>query len=286
VAGDKTADAFYRRSNSVTDRTLCISVALLLVACGGDSKSAKDSTLARDLALANQATAEPQFTDTALSASAKKPAAPRTKTVTKEVQALPQQSPAASPAEATPAPPVAAPFRGILAGATFALTTKGAVCTTSLPGDKITATIAADVVGENGAVIPAGSTVVLEVAQVTPGNTPEAATITLAVRSVIVNDQPVTVPSDVTVTSPLERHTMPRDKSADRKKVIGGVVAGAIVGQILGRNTKSTVAGAVVGGAAGAAAAAASGTKYDACLPAGGTLRATTREAVSLTPPQ
>jgi hypothetical protein len=266
---------------------MCISVALLLVACGADSKSAKDSTLARDLSLANQATAEPQLTDTALSAPAKKPAAPRTKAVTKEiVPAPPPQSPAALPVEATPAPPVAAPFRGILAGATFALTTKGAVCTTSLPGDKITATIAADVVGENGAVIPAGSTVVLEVAQVTPGDTPEAATIMLRIRSVIVNDQPVTVPSDVTVTSPLERHTMPRDKSADRKKVLGGVVAGAIVGQILGRNTKATVAGAVVGGAAGAAAAAASGTKYDACLPAGGTLRATTREAVSLTPGQ
>ncbi|HEX7939204.1 MAG TPA: hypothetical protein VF483_09455, partial [Gemmatimonadaceae bacterium] len=82
------------------------------------------------------------------------------------------------------------------------------------------------------------------------------------------------------------RHTMPRDKGSDRKKVIGGVVAGAIIGQILGKNTKSTIVGAVAGGAAGAATAAATGTKYDACLPLGGTLRAVTREPVPLTTPQ
>ena len=178
--------------------------------------------------------------------------------------------------------PVAAPFRGVPAGATFALATRSAICTTNLPGDKFTATITADVVGENGAVIPAGSTVVLEVAQVTPGDKPESASITLRIRSVLVNDKPVTVTSDVRVTSELERHTMARDKSSDRKKVIGGVIAGAIVGQILGKDTKSTVTGAVVGGAAGAATAAATGTRYDACLPAGGTLHATTRESVPL----
>ncbi|HEX7939441.1 MAG TPA: hypothetical protein VF483_10645, partial [Gemmatimonadaceae bacterium] len=80
------------------------------------------------------------------------------------------------------------------------MVTKSAICTTNLPGDKLTATISADVVGENGAVIPSGSTAVLEVAQVTPGDKPETATITLRIRSVLVNDQPVTVPSDVTVT--------------------------------------------------------------------------------------
>ena len=186
----------------------------------------------------------------------------------------------------TPAPaphaPVVAPFRGIPAGTAFALTTKSPICTTNLPGDKITATITSDVVGENGAVIPAGSTVVLEVATVTPGDKPENASIALRIRSVLVNDVPVAVPSDVSVTSEMERHTMPRDKGSDRKKVIGGVIAGAILGQILGKDTKSTVAGAVVGGAAGAATAAATGTRYDACLPAGGTVRVTTREPVPL----
>lgn len=279
--------------------TRCAVVGVLAVvaaACGGDSRTSSDSTLARDLAMANQSTAQPQFNDTALSTSAKAPVArpSRGKAPVAKQDSAPgraRETPASrdtapTPIPAPPAAPVAAPFRGIPAGATFALTTKAAICTTSLPGDKITATITSDVVGENGAVIPAGSTVVLEVAQVTPGDKPETASITLSIRSVLVNDQPVTVPSDVSVTSQLERHTMRRDKSSDRKKVIGGVIAGAIIGQILGKDTKSTVTGAVVGGAAGAATAAATGTKYDACLPAGGSLRATTREPVPLTSSQ
>ena len=277
-------------------RAVVTLLALAVVACTrGDSRATADSTLARDLAMVGQAPADPQFNDTALATQAKQPAAssPRTRvpapprdSVTPRTTHTVPETPAPAPVP-TPTPASApAPFRGIPAGTTFALATKSAICTTNLPGDKITATITADVAGENGAMIPAGSTVVLEVTQVTPGDTPQAATITLRIRSVIVNDQPVTVPSDISVTSPLERHTMPRDKGADRKKVIGGVVAGAIVGQILGKDTKSTVTGAVVGGAAGAAAAATMGTKYDACLPAGGTLRATTREPVPLTATQ
>lgn len=278
-------------SSVITTRFATCSLAAVLVlamnACGNsDSRATADSELLKDLELANRNEPAALFTDTALG-DAPKPAAAATR---------PAQTPrreAAPPRISTPAPttpptiqadaPAAAPvFRGIPAGATFALATKGQLCTTNLPGDKITATITADVVGENGAVIPAGSTVVLEVAQVTPGDTPESATISIRIRSVIVKDEAIAVPSDVAITSQLERRTVPRDKGADRKKVIGGVVAGAIVGQILGRDTKATVTGAVVGGAAGAAAAAAS-TKYDACLPAGGTLRATTREPVPMT---
>ncbi|MEK7400885.1 MAG: hypothetical protein AABZ80_00830 [Gemmatimonadota bacterium] len=250
-------------------RTVVVTFALAAMSCrNADSRAATDSTLQRDLALAGQSSAEPQLNDTAL---------------TPPQATTPPKAKAPTMSEVAPAQP---PFRGIPAGATFALTTKGAICTTNLAGDKITATITADVDGDNGAVIPGGSTVVLEVVQVTPGSTPESATITLRIRSVIVNDQPVAVPSDVSVTSQLERHTMPRDRGADRRKVVGGAVAGAIVGQILGKDTKSTVTGAAVGAAAGAATAAATGTKYDACLPAGGTLRATTREPVPLTATQ
>jgi len=270
-------------------RTAAIALALATLACSGEKKTPVDSTLARDLAMVNQTKVEPQLQDTALSTAPK----PATRSVTRTKAPAPRQdstprpvveSPSAPIPEAapTPAPPAAAPFRGIPAGATFALSTRGQICTTNLPGDKITATITENVTGENGAMIPAGSTVVLEVAQVTPGDKPETATISLRIRSVFVNDQPVAVPSDVSVTSELERNKLPRDKGADRRKVVGGAVAGAVVGQILGKNTKSTVTGAVVGAAAGAATAAATGTKYDACLPAGGTLRATTREAVPL----
>jgi hypothetical protein len=272
-------------------RTAIAFIGLAALACGGTDRRAADSTLARDLAMASQSAAEPQLNDTALATKAVAPArAPRRSPTRNRTPVLPAPEPApatiATPHDPVPPTAAAPAFRGIPAGSTFALTTKGAICTTNRPGDKFTATITADVAGENGAVIPAGSTVVLEVAQVTPGDTPESATIALRIRSVVVNDQPVPIPSDVSVASPLERHTLPRDKGADRRKVVGGVVAGAIVGQILGKDTKSTITGAVVGGAAGAATAAATGTKYDACLPAGGTLSATTREPVPLTSPQ
>jgi hypothetical protein len=65
--------------------------------------------------------------------------------------------------------------RGIAAGTSFGITTTGQVCTSNLPGDKIVATTNSAVVGENGAVIPAGTSVVLEVASVTPGDSPEQA---------------------------------------------------------------------------------------------------------------
>jgi hypothetical protein len=273
-----------------------VAVLSLSVACrNADSRASMDSELARDLELAGRTEAATPLGDTALSDTPKvaaginKPAqTPRPVTVRPprdESRATVEPLPAVQPEPVTPAAAPAPLFRGIPAGATLALTTKSQLCTTNLPGDKITATLTADVVGENGAVLPAGSTVVLEVAQVTPGDTPESAAISLRVRSVIVKDEAIAVPSDIAITSPLERRTVPRDKGADRKKVIGGVVAGAIVGQIMGKDTKSTVTGAVVGGAAGAAAAAAS-TKYDACLPAGATLRATTREPVPITATQ
>jgi uncharacterized protein YcfJ len=86
---------------------------------------------------------------------------------------------------------------------------------------------------------------------------------------------------DVAVLSGLERRAVPRDKNADRKKVVGGAIAGAILGQIMGKDTKSTVIGAAAGAAAGTAAAAAS-RKYDACLPAGGSLRVTTSQPITL----
>ena len=49
----------------------------------------------------------------------------------------------------------------------------------------------------------------------------------------------------------------------------------------MGKDTKSTVIGAAAGAAAGTAAAAAS-RKYDACLPAGGSLRVTTSQPITL----
>jgi hypothetical protein len=273
-------------------------LALSVAACSDRNKQAAvDSELAHDIALANQQPAMPQLNDAPLSASAPAPrptAQPKTRTPTPTrvgttKRTTTAQAPAprrVEPPPVEPQPTIEAPTpaprrKGLQAGTSFGLTTNTAVCTTNLPGDKITGTLTSAVQGENGAYIPAGTTVVLEVASVTPGDTPEQAQIALRVRSILVNDEPVSVPGDVAVLSDLQRRQVPRDKAADKKKVIGGAVAGAILGQIMGRDTKSTVIGAAAGAAAGTAAAMAS-RKYDACLPAGGQVRVTTSQPITL----
>lgn len=263
----------------------------LAVACsGGDSRAADSAELARDLALVNQAPVYPQFRDSAvadapetrpanrLPVRSARPSAPSRQSTPPVVQRPRPTAPVETPAEA-PAP--APRFRGFNSGTSFAVSTKSPVCTTNLPGDKIVATLTEGVHGENGAYMPAGTTVVLEVASVTPGDRPEAAQISLRVRSIVLDDEPISAEADVAILSDLERRAVPRDKGADRRKVVGGAVAGAVIGQIMGRDTKSTVIGAAAGAAAGTAAAMA-GRKFDACLPAGGIVRVTTSQQITL----
>ena len=271
---------------------------LVVAACSGrESRSAADSAeLARDLELANQAPAYPQFRDSAIAAAPERkpadrpparrtrPTAPATKTTPVAVP-RPRPSAPVQPIERVeqpaPEPAPASRFRGFNTGTSFAVATKSPVCTTNLAGDKFVATLIESVHGENGAVLPAGTTVVLEVASVTPGDTPQAAQITLRVRSIEINDEAVSAEANVAILSELERRQVPRNKNSDRRKVVGGAVAGAVIGQIMGRDTKSTVIGAAAGAAAGTAAAMA-GRKYDACLPTGSSVRITTSQQIAI----
>ena len=176
------------------------------------------------------------------------------------------------------ATPAAAPTREIGAGTGIVMTSGGRVCTeTNRPGDKIVATIDSPVSGTNGALIPAGSKVVLEIASVTPG---DQAHIDFRVRGLYVNDSLYPATGTVSPTTPLERVKVANpDANADKKKVIGGAIAGAILGQIIGHNTKGTVIGAATGAAAGAVAAKA-GEKYENCLPSGASLHMTLGQSV------
>lgn len=279
-------------------RTLAtaLTLALAATACSDrGSQALADSELARDLALVSQTPVYPQFQDSALSTASEprraepppaqtrttRPAAPARRTTPVVVQ-RPQPIASAPVDEPAPAPaPAPARRAGFDAGTAFGITTRSPVCTTNLPGDKIVATLDQGVSGANGAYLPPGTTVVLEVASVTPGDTPDAAQITLRVRSIVINDAAIDVPANVAILSDLERREIPREGGSDKKKVVGGAIAGAILGQIMGRDTKSTVIGAAAGAATGAAVAAA-GRKYDACLPAGGSVRVTTSQQITL----
>jgi hypothetical protein len=159
------------------------------------------------------------------------------------------------------------------AGTRIGMTINGRVCTnTALPGDKFTATVTSATIGSNGAEIPAGATVVLEVASVDHADPVENSRIAFRVRTIDVNGTGRQADGDVATLASLE--TAQSSGGDERKKVIGGAVAGAVLGQIFGRSTKSTIIGAAAGAAAGTAAAHASRSTY-ACLPEGSALRLT-----------
>lgn len=266
---------------------------------GAQSKAAADSELARDLALASQQpTAQPTFQDTAV-APAPKPApaketapvpqpktrAPRRPEPRKEVPRpvsppAPTPTAVAQPTQVAQAPtpaPTPAPARGeIGTGTGFGLTSGAKVCTnTNRPGDKIVATLNSAVTGSNGAVIPAGSTIVLEVASTNAGQNGEGAQINFRIRSLVINDRTYDVNGDVSTVAPLEKTKVANgDPNAEKKKVVGGAIAGAILGQMIGHNTKGTIIGAAAGAATGAAISR-SGESYEGCLPAGSALHIT-----------
>ena len=267
---------------------------VLLSACK-DEKPQIDADLARDLQLATAQPAQPALNDAPLDAPTPEPVStPRpSRTPTPRQATRTPRAPVPSPRAESPRPRAAveespepraavqpARFRGILAGTSFGVTTKAPVCTNARPGDKYVATVTSAVVGEDGATIPLGSTVVLEVASVTVGDSPESSQITLRVRSVVVEGSAHAVDGSAAVASGLERGPAAASGS-DKKKVIGGAIAGAVIGQVLGRDTRSTVIGAAAGAGAGSVAAAAT-RKYHACLPAGGSVRVTTSQPIAL----
>jgi hypothetical protein len=277
-----------------------LGAAIAAAACSDQAaKQAKaDSSLSRDLALAGAATPEPTFQDTSVAPAPVK-AAPEVKEPPAPVRRhtppppvprrrpdiISQPAPVSAPQVVAAAPsPAPAPERGeIASGSSAELTSTSKICTSSnMVGDKLAATLDAPIMGTHGTELPAGSTVVLEVASVQSGDKAENAQITFRVRSIVVNDKTYNVAADALPTSSLDRTKVQgADPNADKKKVIGGAIAGAILGQMIGHNTKGTVIGAAAGAAAGAAVAK-SGEKWEACLPAGAHLRLRLNEPLVL----
>jgi hypothetical protein len=262
----------------------------LLAGCRDRAPQASaDSSLTQDLAMAQRPGTGPVvFNDAPVGASAptsRAPAAPAPRSEPPRVS-TPRQRPTPRrdnpPAQVTRPPvpqaqeptPAPAPAAGTIgAGTSVGMTMNNRVCAaTVLAGDKFTATVTSATQGSNGATIPAGSTVVLEVASVERADPIEASQIHFHVRSIDVNGNPQPADGDVASLGSMEK--VQASGGNDRTKVIGGAIAGAVLGQIFGRSTKATVIGAAAGGAAGAAAAHAT-RSTDACLPHGSPLRFT-----------
>ncbi|MDF1506168.1 glycine zipper 2TM domain-containing protein, partial [Roseisolibacter sp. H3M3-2] len=191
------------------------------------------------------------------------------------VTVAPAVAAADEPTPVLPAARAAGPSLG--RGVTMAGVTGSRLCTGSnAPGDRLVATLSSDVTGADGALLPAGTGVVLEVARVGGDGTVE-----LIARGVSLRGTYTPIVADVAVgEAAMEKRTV--EGTGDSKgKAIKGAIAGAILGQILGRDTRSTVIGAAGGAAAGAAAGQMT-KKHETCLPAGAPVTITLRDAVTL----
>ena len=281
--------------------------ALLFAACKrGDSPEdilAKDSTLIRDIALANADTsAQPELKDV--------PAT--TDPVVSDAAPAPRVSPRLSertrrePPPATvvtrrtpPPPPVTTPETpkttsngntvtenpaggekavGMIAGGSqVSLYSGQRVCTnTYAVGDRFTASVAESVQGSNGVSIPAGATAIIEITSAKRSdNANDGIELEFVVRSIAFNGK--TYPVNSTVTYAQVDKVRDASTSDDARKVATGAMIGAIAGQILGKRTKSTVIGAATGAAAGAVVAGVT-AKYDGCVPSGGRISLTLSE--------
>jgi len=272
-----------------------IAAALSLSACTvSDSKSdtslARDTALSRDLQMAGRdTTVQPQLKDVPATPAAEPAPAPAPTRTTPREPARTATRP--KPAPAKPSAPevtasgntvtrntgTAAANAGggavgtIASGTSLALKSNTRVCTnTYTVGQTFTASLANAVSGSNGATIPAGADVTLEVTNLKRSeNVNDKIVMEFAVKSVTFGGK--TYPVSGTVASADVERVRNQPKSKDAQKVATGAVVGAIAGQIFGKSTKSTIIGAAAGAAAGGAVAGAT-SNYEGCVPEGGAI--------------
>jgi hypothetical protein len=258
-------------------------------ACGDKKSSQSGAAPAREIQLAPSAPANPQLND-APAAAAPEKTPPKSVQMARAPKQTQQQvvvrplDPTDVPATSTPAPapvPVAsapaevpivsapaAPKVGtISAGRSFAVHPIARVCTNTFKaGDRFTTILNESVSGLDGAIIPAGSSVVLKVDESTRSiNSKDSLRLTFSAVSVRIGEQSYDLTGHVAQTAPLEKIRV-QSTGDQAKKVGAGAVIGALAGQLLGKNTRSTVMGGAVGAAAGAAVAAGT-ADYDGCVP-------------------
>jgi hypothetical protein len=255
-----------------------------LSACSDKSSRQSNGEPAREIQLAPSSSAQPQLNDAPPPAPAPAPVPPPRHVarapvpppevivhklpppVPDTVVETPMPAPAAAAPVAAPAAPPAPTVGTVETGALIVVHPIARVCTNSFKaGDRFTALVSSQVNGSNGAIIPAGSSVVLKVVESTRSeNSKDAGRLVFTPVSIRVGDQSYDLTGHVMATAPLER-VRTQSTGDQAKKVGAGAVIGALAGQLLGHNTRSTIAGGAIGAAAGAAVAAGT-ADYDLCV--------------------
>ena len=258
---------------------LALSLALLAGACvdkGKQDTLAQDTTLNRDLQMANADTAaKPALQDVPVTGAptpaATAPRARSTGTVARTPTRTTTTARTSSGNTVTRTPGAAAEraVGTIPSGSELNLTSNSRVCTnTNRVGQRFTATVSNTVTGSNGSAIPAGATATVEITELKRSEN-AADEVRMGFRVVSVSFGGHTYPINATTTYANVDKVRNQPKSKDVQKVVGGAAVGAVIGQVLGKSTKSTVIGAATGAAAGAATAAAT-ANYEGCVPLGG----------------
>jgi len=274
-----------------------LAAALSLSACTAkDNKSdnslGQDTALSRDLQMAGRdTTVQPQLKDVPAT-PAPEPAAPpapapkRTTTPREPERTATRPKPTPKPAgpEVTASGNTVTRNTGAAAanagggavgtipsGTSLALKSNARVCTnTYTVGQTFTASLANSVSGSNGATIPAGADVTLEVTNLKRSeNVNDKIVMEFAVKSVSFGGK--TYPLSGTVANADIERVRNEPKGKDAQKVATGAVVGAIAGRIFGKSTKSTIIGAAAGAAAGGGVAAAT-SNFEGCVPEGGAI--------------
>ncbi|MEX1187347.1 MAG: hypothetical protein WEA80_12220 [Gemmatimonadaceae bacterium] len=273
-----------------------LSLTFVVAACGDDSRDdtlATDTTLNRDLELANVDTGvQPALTDVP-SAAEPAPAAPAPRTTTTQprttTRTTPRPTTTSTAPRTTSSGNVSTAGTGtaersmgtIAAGSTVSLSSSTRVCTnTHKVGDRFTATVRQSVTGSNGAVIPAGATATVEITSLhRSDNVNDPIVVGVAIRSISFGGRTYAV-SGTTSSAQVDRVRSSTTRD-DVKKVATGAAIGAIAGQILGRDTRGTVTGAAAGAAVGAGAAVAT-ANYEGCIPTGGAITVSLNNSVQV----
>lgn len=279
--------------NTIINRLgLAAAALVMLSACSNADKNdvlAQDTTLTRDLALANQDTAsKPQLQDVPV-AAAPAPVVSEPAPAPKHVITSGIKRPAPGVKKPAPQPVAEAPATHVTeSGNTEKVTEKGSeralgvvstgteisltagqqVCTnTNSVGDRLTAQIANPVMGANGTVIPVGATAIVSITSLHRSTkSGENIELGLRVESISYAGKTYPVSSETTYAQVDKVRTSNGDAG---RKVATGAAIGAVLGQILGHKTKSTIIGAGAGAAAGAVMANRD-ADYDGCVPVGG----------------
>jgi hypothetical protein len=273
-AGDRAGDR--AQKTAIVDSLLSRDLTL----AAGDAP-ARPLPATGDTAIGNTAVATTSATSSAPAHSTTRPSAPPAVRPPRPSRA-PSRAPASAPTSAPPAPtavavapaptpgPAPAPARSLAAGTALPGKTNAAICSlANRPGDRLVAALSAPVTGPDGATLPAGTPILVEMAPPTADGR-----FAFRLRSVQVDGELLPVQGTVRVDDETAVSERQVSKGGNQGKVVTGAILGAIAGRVLGGDARGTIIGAA-GGAAAGTIASARNTQTERCLPAGATLTIT-----------